>query len=194
MSLGKFISGIAKNLIALKSEKIKLATDKLKSGEEVEYLGEAIEVGLPIDIKHEDGTSTVLPDGEYETEAGIKFIVTDGVVSEIVSGEPAEEVAAETAENVAEEVIVEVAPEILGAIQEAIAKAIEPLEAELKKFKASASEANSNLAKLSKIVGVLADAPGAEGGAAVGFSKKPKETKAAGKSGALSAFAEERNK
>ncbi|MGN6439070.1 MAG: hypothetical protein ACTHMM_21180 [Agriterribacter sp.] len=194
MSLSKLINQTIKNIISLKSSKITLKTEKLKDGATIEYIGEAIEIGLPVDIKNEDGTNAVLPDGEYETESGTKFKVLEGVVSEVENAAPAEEiqqeqeVKAEGAETVAEEVVTQVAPEILTAIQDAITKAIEPIAAELNKVKSSTTEFNSNLTKLSKIVDIIADQPAGEAGQAVGFSKKPAADKHEAPKGAVAAF------
>ena len=169
MSLSKIIANLAKSVVALKSTKLTFGSETLKNGTEISFVGDSIEVGLPIDIIDSDGTISILPDGDYETESGISFTVAEGVVTEVKNPEtPAEEV--EQKKN-----------EVDFSAQ------LSDLKAELsKKF----AEQNAVIAKLSKIVQALADQPSGEAGQAVGFSKKPAETKSEAKvKGGIAALA-----
>lgn len=97
----------------LKFSKESFKISKIKSSDtEVEY-AELVE-GAEVLVSSSTG-STVATDGEYELENGDKFIVKDGVITEILSVKPEEEVEEmekEDEEEKIEEVIEEVkAPE-----------------------------------------------------------------------------------
>ncbi len=191
-------------LTSFKRNSIKLGSMKLEDGRTIEFLGDLITLGSPVDLVNEDGSTTALPDGEYTLETGVRIVITAGEVSEIIDDsynveaeeqtqeEVVEEVA-ETVEEVIEEVTKEEGTEITEslkeAIAEAVAEAVAPLEAELKKLRASTG---AGLSKLSKVVDDIAEfAGGVPAGEAVGLSRKPKKAVTSTPTSFASAFSQE---
>ena len=116
------------------SEEIKLGYQaKLEDGTIITSSSDELAAGVDISILMEDGTSVPLPVGEYKTEDGIGFSVTeDGTVAEIYeeeAEEEAEEVEAaeeeteETEETPSVEEVVEVIETNVDVVAEAINEA-----------------------------------------------------------------------
>ena len=87
-----------------KPEETKLAyQDKLVDGTIITSEADALAAGVDVAVLTEDGTTMPLPVGEYETESGIGFTVTEeGIIAEIKEQE-AEEVETGDDEDYEEE-------------------------------------------------------------------------------------------
>jgi hypothetical protein len=87
------------------SEEIKLGYQaKLEDGTIITSSSDELAAGVDISILMEDGTSVPLPVGEYKTEDGVGFSVTeDGTVAEIYEEETEEVEASEEVEAAEEE-------------------------------------------------------------------------------------------
>ena len=108
---------------------------KLEDGTIIVSTADSLTAGSDVSVLTEDGSTMPLPAGEYKTEDGIGFSVTEeGVVAEIYEDEPAEEPAEEVAAKKdeekkyededaapAEEVVEEVIDEVGGAVSEVAA-------------------------------------------------------------------------
>jgi len=113
------------------SKEIKLGYQaKLEDGTIITSSSDELAAGVDISILMEDGTSVPLPVGEYKTEDGIGFSVTeDGTVAEIYeeeTEEETEEVEAaeeETEETPSVEEVVEVIETNVDVVAEAINEA-----------------------------------------------------------------------
>jgi len=94
------------------SEEVKLGYQaKLEDGTIITSSSDELAAGVDISILMEDGTSVPLPVGEYKTEDGIGFSVTeDGTVAEIYEEETEEET--EEVEAAEEEAPAEEAPSV----------------------------------------------------------------------------------
>lgn len=113
------------------SEEVKLGYQaKLEDGTIITSSSDELAAGVDISILMEDGTSVPLPVGEYKTEDGVGFSVTDeGTVAEIYeeeTEEETEEVEAaeeETEETPSVEEVVEVIETNVDVVAEAINEA-----------------------------------------------------------------------
>tara|TARA_R110000744_G_scaffold109715_3_gene207241 strand:+ start:4757 stop:5437 length:681 start_codon:yes stop_codon:yes gene_type:complete len=120
------------------SEEVKLEyQNKLEDGTIIVSSADELSAGADVSILTEDGTTIPLPVGEYATEDGTGFSVTeDGTVSEIYTEETeeveAEEVEAEETEEVeaaegdVAEVVSSATEEIAVAIEEATGDEVTP--------------------------------------------------------------------
>jgi len=110
------------------SEEIKLEYQaKLEDGTIIVSSADSLSAGADISILTEDGSTMPLPPGEYKTEDGIGFSVTEeGVVAEIYDEEaPEEEVEAAEEEAPAEEA--PAAEEVKEVITDEVASATEEI-------------------------------------------------------------------
>ena len=113
------------------SEEVKLEyQNKLEDGTIIVSSSDELAAGVDISILTEDGSTMPLPAGEYTTEDGTGFSVTeDGIVAEIYTeetdeGEEVEAAEEEEEEEMEDEVAEVITDEVAGATEE-IAVAIE---------------------------------------------------------------------
>lgn len=191
MNILKSLRNAYSSFAALSGIKTAFGTDKLDDGRSIEYIGDVIEAGTAVNVLDENNNPSVLPDGDYKTESGLEFKVTDGLVSEVndPNVQPAEAAEdssiEETVDSVTEDVSETIKDLIHDSIEEAVSKVSENL-----------SKQNSQIAQLAAIVEKIAERAGGEPvGEAVGFSKKQKEKSQHQENRtALSVFAEEARK
>jgi len=113
------------------SEEIKLGYQaKLEDGTIITSSADELAAGVDISILMEDGTSVPLPVGEYKTDDGVGFSVTDeGTVAEIYEEETEEETeeveaAEEETEETPVEEVVEEAVAVIESNVDVVAEAI----------------------------------------------------------------------
>ena len=171
---------------------------KLEDGTIIVSTAESLEAGVDISVLTEDGTTMLLPVGEYKTEGedGIGFSVeVEGVVAEIyeeeVEEEAAEEVVEEEAskEDMEEETIEETEAvefdsvafmdEVKSVVTDLMSNVnteIETLKSELASLKSDNEELSSEKEKLSAQVVELSNEPAAKPVDTNKFSALGKET------------------
>lgn len=78
---------LADALKAMKAifSQIKLSQEQLSDKSLIQYDGEAIAQGSVVYLIATDGSSSVLPDGDYVTKDNTSFTITDGSVSKVVA-------------------------------------------------------------------------------------------------------------
>jgi hypothetical protein len=155
---------------------------KLEDGTIIVSTAESLESGVDISVLTEDGTTMLLPVGEYKTEDGQGFSVeVEGVVAEIyeeeVEEEAAEEVVEEEAskEDMEEETIEETEAvefdsvafmdEVKSVVVDLMSNVnteIETLKSELAELKSTNEELSSEKEKLSAQVVELSNEPAAK--------------------------------
>jgi hypothetical protein len=155
---------------------------KLEDGTIIVSTAESLESGVDISVLTEDGTTMLLPVGEYKTEEGQGFSVeVEGVVAEIyeeeVEEEAAEEVVEEEAskEDMEEETIEETEAvefdsvafmdEVKSVVVDLMSNVnteIETLKSELAELKSTNEELSSEKEKLSAQVVELSNEPAAK--------------------------------
>ena len=155
---------------------------KLEDGTIIVSTAESLEAGVDISVLTEDGTTMLLPVGEYKTEDGQGFSVeVEGVVAEIyeeeVEEEAAEEVVEEEAskEDMEEETIEEIEAvefdsvafmdEVKSVVVDLMSNVnteIETLKSELAELKSTNEELSSEKEKLSAQVVELSNEPAAK--------------------------------
>ena len=155
---------------------------KLEDGTIIVSTAESLEAGVDISVLTEDGTTMLLPVGEYKTEDGQGFSVeVEGVVAEIyeeeVEEEAAEEVVEEEAskEDMEEETIEETEAvefdsvafmdEVKSVVVDLMSNVnteIETLKSELASLKSDNEELSSEKEKLSAQVVELSNEPAAK--------------------------------
>lgn len=155
---------------------------KLEDGTIIVSTAESLEAGVDISVLTEDGTTMLLPVGEYKTEDGQGFSVeVEGVVAEIyeeeVEEEAAEEVVEEEAskEDMEEETIEETEAvefdsvafmdEVKSVVTDLMSNVnteIETLKSELASLKSDNEELSSEKEKLSAQVVELSNEPAAK--------------------------------
>jgi len=166
-------------LVALgldKQEEVNLEYQaKLEDGTIIVSTAEALESGVDISVLTEDGTTMLLPIGEYKTEDGQKFSVeVEGVVAEIMEEEVEEEEAEETPveEEASKEDMEEVEFDSVAFMDEVksvvvdlmsnVNTDIETLKAELAELKSTNEDLSSEKEKLSAQVVELSNEPAAK--------------------------------
>ena len=166
-------------LVALgldKQEEVNLEYQaKLEDGTIIVSTAEALESGVDISVLTEDGTTMLLPIGEYKTEDGQKFSVeVEGVVAEIMEEEAEEEEAEETPveEEASKEDMEEVEFDSVAFMDEVksvvvdlmsnVNTDIETLKAELAELKSTNEVLSSEKEKLSAQVVELSNEPAAK--------------------------------
>lgn len=155
---------------------------KLEDGTIIVSTAESLEAGVDISVLTEDGTTMLLPVGEYKTEDGQGFSVeVEGVVAELyeeeVEEEAAEEVVEEEAskEDMEEETIEETEAvefdsvafmdEVKSVVVDLMSNVnteIETLKSELAELKSTNEELSSEKEKLSAQVVELSNEPAAK--------------------------------
>ena len=155
---------------------------KLEDGTIIVSTAESLEPSVDISVLTEDGTTMLLPVGEYKTEDGIGFSVeVEGVVAEIyeeeVEEEATEEVVEEEAskEDMEEETIEETEAvefdsvafmdEVKSVVVDLMSNVnteIETLKSELAELKSTNEELSSEKEKLSAQVVELSNEPAAK--------------------------------
>ena len=155
---------------------------KLEDGTIIVSTAESLEAGVDISVLTEDGTTMLLPVGEYKTEDGKGFSVeVEGVVAEIyeeeVEEEATEEVVEEEAskEDMEEETIEETEAvefdsvafmdEVKSVVVDLMSNVnteIETLKSELAELKSTNEELSSEKEKLSAQVVELSNEPAAK--------------------------------
>ncbi len=155
---------------------------KLEDGTIIVSTAESLEAGVDISVLTEDGTTMLLPVGEYKTEEGQGFSVeVEGVVAELyeeeVEEEAAEEVVEEEAskEDMEEETIEETEAvefdsvafmdEVKSVVVDLMSNVnteIETLKSELASLKSDNEELSSEKEKLSAQVVELSNEPAAK--------------------------------
>jgi len=155
---------------------------KLEDGTIIVSTAESLEAGVDISVLTEDGTTMLLPVGEYKTEEGQGFSVeVEGVVAELyeeeVEEEAAEEVVEEEAskEDMEEETIEETEAvefdsvafmdEVKSVVVDLMSNVnteIETLKSELAELKSTNEELSSEKEKLSAQVVELSNEPAAK--------------------------------
>lgn len=155
---------------------------KLEDGTIIVSTAESLEAGVDISVLTEDGTTMLLPVGEYKTEDGQGFSVeVEGVVAELyeeeVEEEAAEEVVEEEAskEDMEEETIEETEAvefdsvafmdEVKSVVTDLMSNVnteIETLKSELAELKSDNEELSSEKEKLSAQVVELSNEPAAK--------------------------------
>ena len=166
-------------LVALgldKQEEVNLEYQaKLEDGTIIVSTAEALESGVDISVLTEDGTTMLLPIGEYKTEDGLGFSVeVEGVVAEIMEEEAEEEEAEETPveEEASKEDMEEVEFDSVAFMDEVksvvvdlmsnVNTDIETLKAELAELKSTNKVLSSEKEKLSAQVVELSNEPAAK--------------------------------
>jgi len=166
-------------LVALgldKQEEVNLEYQaKLEDGTIIVSTAEALESGVDISVLTEDGTTMLLPIGEYKTEDGQSFSVeVEGVVAEIMEEEVEEEEAEETPveEEASKEDMEEVEFDSVAFMDEVksvvvdlmsnVNTDIETLKAELAELKSINEDLSSEKEKLSAQVVELSNEPAAK--------------------------------
>jgi len=173
-------------LVALgldKQEEVNLEFQaKLEDGTIVVSTADSLEAGVDVSVLTEDGTTMLLPVGEYRLEDGMSFKVeVEGLVSEIMEEEEEEEVIEEEAteetdkEEMEEETIEETEAvefdsvafmdEIKSVVVDLMSNVnteIENLKSELAELKSTNEELSSEKEKLSAQVVELSNEPAAE--------------------------------
>ncbi len=169
---------------------------KLEDGTIIVSTAESLEAGVDISVLTEDGTTMLLPVGEYKTEDGIGFSVeVEGVVAEIyeeqVEEEATEEVVEEEAskEDMEEETIEETEAvefdsvafmdEVKSVVVDLMSNVnteIETLKSELAELKSTNEELSSEKEKLSAQVVELSNEPAAKPVDTNKFSSLGRET------------------
>ena len=169
---------------------------KLEDGTIIVSTAESLEAGVDISVLTEDGTTMLLPVGEYKTEDGQGFSVeVEGVVAEIVEEEeevveeetPVEEEASK--EDMEEETIEETEAvefdsvafmdEVKSVVVDLMSNVnteIETLKSELASLKSDNEELSSEKEKLSAQVVELSNEPAAKPVDTNKFSALGKET------------------
>ena len=155
---------------------------KLEDGTRIVSTADSLEPSVDISVLTEDGTTMLLPVGEYKTEDGIGFSVeVEGVVAEIyeeeVEEEATEEVVEEEAskEDMEEETIEETEAvefdsvafmdEVKSVVVDLMSNVnteIETLKSELAELKSTNEELSSEKEKLSAQVVELSNEPAAK--------------------------------
>lgn len=156
---------------------------KLEDGTIIVSTAESLESGVDISVLTEDGTTMLLPVGEYKTEDGIGFSVeVEGIVSEIMDEEEEEVVEEETPveeeaskEDMEEETIEETEAvefdsvafmdEVKSVVTDLMSNVnteIETLKSELASLKSDNEELSSEKEKLSAQVVELSNEPAAK--------------------------------
>lgn len=131
--------------------------------------GDELEVGMDVNVVDEEGNETVAPDGEYATEEGTIYVVSEGKVVEIKEpevnpepeAEPAPEEPQETAENAEEVPQSEEEPEAEPEADERDER-IANLEAEVARLEEELGAARERIAELEKENEELKNKPAAE--------------------------------
>ena len=165
-------------LVALgldKQEEVNLEYQaKLEDGTIIVSTADSLEAGVDISVLTEDGTTMLLPVGEYKTEDGQGFSVeVEGVVAELYEEEVEEEEAEEVVEEEAskedmEEVefdSVAFMDEVKSVVVDLMSNVntdIETLKAELAELKSTNEELSSEKEKLSAQVVELSNEPAAK--------------------------------
>ena len=166
-------------LVALgldKQEEVNLEYQaKLEDGTIIVSTAEALEPSVYISVLTEDGTTMLLPIGEYKTEEGLGFSVeVEGVVAEIMEEEAEEEEAEETPveEEASKEDMEEVEFDSVAFMDEVksvvvdlmsnVNTDIETLKAELAELKSTNEVLSSEKEKLSAQVVELSNEPAAK--------------------------------
>lgn len=166
-------------LVALgldKQEEVNLEYQaKLEDGTIIVSTAEALEPSVDISVLTEDGTTMLLPIGEYKTEDGLGFSVeVEGVVAEIMEEEAEEEEAEETPveEEASKEDMEEVEFDSVAFMDEVksvvvdlmsnVNTDIETLKAELAELKSTNEVLSSEKEKLSAQVVELSNEPAAK--------------------------------
>ena len=169
---------------------------KLEDGTIIVSTAESLEAGVDISVLTEDGTTMLLPVGEYKTDEGQGFSVeVEGVVAELyeeeVEEEAAEEVVEEEAskEDMEEETIEETEAvefdsvafmdEVKSVVTDLMSNVnteIETLKSELASLKSDNEELSSEKEKLSAQVVELSNEPAAKPVDTNKFSALGKET------------------
>tara|TARA_B100001094_G_scaffold7410_1_gene6626 strand:+ start:990 stop:1640 length:651 start_codon:yes stop_codon:yes gene_type:complete len=169
---------------------------KLEDGTIIVSTAESLEAGVDISVLTEDGTTMLLPVGEYKTEDGQGFSVeVEGVVAEIYEEEVEEEAAEEVVEEEAskkdmeEETIEETETvefdsvafmdEVKSVVVDLMSNVnteIETLKSELAELKSTNEELSSEKEKLSAQVVELSNEPAAKPVDTNKFSALGKET------------------
>jgi len=166
-------------LVALgldKQEEVNLEYQaKLEDGTIIVSTAETLEAGVDISVLTEDGTTMLLPIGEYKTEDGQSFSVeVEGVVAEIMEEEAEEEEAEETPveEEASKEDMEEVEFDSVAFMDEVksvvvdlmsnVNTDIETLKAELAELKSTNEDLSSEKEKLSAQVVELSNEPAAK--------------------------------
>ena len=169
---------------------------KLEDGTIIVSTAESLEAGVDISVLTEDGTTMLLPVGEYKTEDGQGFSVeVEGVVAELyeeeVEEEATEEVVEEEAskEDMEEETIEETEAvefdsvafmdEVKSVVTDLMSNVnteIETLKSELASLKSDNEELSSEKEKLSAQVVELSNEPAAKPVDTNKFSALGKET------------------
>ena len=156
---------------------------KLEDGTIIVSTAESLEAGVDISVLTEDGTTMLLPVGEYKTEDGQGFSVeVEGVVAEIMDEEEEEVVEEETPveeeaskEDMEEETIEETEAvefdsvafmdEVKSVVVDLMSNVnteIETLKSELAELKSTNEELSSEKEKLSAQVVELSNEPAAK--------------------------------
>ena len=170
-------------LVALgldKQEEVNLEYQaKLEDGTIIVSTAEALESGVDISVLTEDGTTMLLPIGEYKTEEGLGFSVeVEGVVAEIMEEEAEEEEAEETPveeeaskEDMEEETeavefdsvaFMDEVKSVVVDLMSNVNTEIETLKSELAELKSTNEELSSEKEKLSAQVVELSNEPAAK--------------------------------
>lgn len=165
-------------LVALgldKQEEVNLEYQaKLEDGTIIVSTADSLEAGVDISVLTEDGTTMLLPVGEYKTEDGQGFSVeVEGVVAELYEEEVEEEEAEEVVEEEAskedmEEVefdSVAFMDEVKSVVVDMMSNVnteIETIKSELAELKSTNEELSSEKEKLSAQVVELSNEPAAK--------------------------------
>jgi hypothetical protein len=135
---------------------VKLASDKLVDGTAVE--AEELSPGFPLFVLNEDGTKSPAPQGEHETESGLKLEVdAEGkIISVETKAEETPKVEVEV-EAAAEEIPATETPaeDAVKEVMKKLVMAIEEVTTEMAKIKAKMTEMEASYAKFSKEPGAV---------------------------------------
>ena len=147
---------------------------KLEDGTIIVSTADSLEAGVDISVLTEDGTTMLLPVGEYKTEDGQGFSVeVEGVVAELYEEEVEEEEAEEVVEEEAskedmEEVefdsvaFMDEVKSVVVDLMSNVNTEIETIKSELAELKSTNEELSSEKEKLSAQVVELSNEPAAK--------------------------------
>ena len=157
-------------LVALgldKQEEVNLEYQaKLEDGTIIVSTADSLEAGVDISVLTEDGTTMLLPVGEYKTEDGQGFSVeVEGVVAELYEEEVEEEEAEEVDMEEVEFDSVAFMDEVKSVVVDLMSNVnteIETIKSELAELKSTNEELSSEKEKLSAQVVELSNEPAAK--------------------------------
>lgn len=133
---------------ALSAEAQAFASAVLDSGQTIQTEAEEWAVGVAVFVVNDEGEQIPLPDGDYNLDNGVKFVVAEGVVAEWMEPEVETEAEIETEVEAATDTITR------EEVERMISDAINNVQASIAEKFAEKEQAIENLAKQPAAKGV----------------------------------------